>query len=97
MERFYGFDLGDAESAVSRLEKGSTEAPEQLDMFTDYGELERRRREEETADSREKSLQKTALKLQERFGKNAVLKAMNLEEGATTVIRNGQVGGHRAE
>ena len=73
------------------------EAPEQLDMFTDYGELECRRREEETADSREKSLQKTALKLQERFGKNAVLKAMNLEEGATTVIRNGQVGGHRAE
>ena len=37
------------------------------------------------------------LNLQGRFGKNAVLKGMNLMEGATTVERNGQVGGHKAE
>ena len=43
------------------------------------------------------AIQRTMLNLQGRFGKNAVLKGMNLMEGATTKERNGQVGGHKAE
>ena len=72
------------------------EGPEQLDLFTDYAarEAERAREMQEAAD--ERSIQETVLRLQDRFGKNAVLKGMNLMEGATTIMRNGQVGGHRA-
>jgi DNA polymerase V len=47
-------------------------------------------------DAREKRLQEAALNIQERFGKNAMVKGMNLEENGTTIQRNGQVGGHRA-
>ena len=45
---------------------------------------------------REKELQKTVVGLKKRFGKNAVLKGMNLEEGATSIDRNKQIGGHKA-
>ena len=46
--------------------------------------------------NKEDSLQKTRLKLITRYGKNAILKGMNLEKGATTIERNSQIGGHRA-
>jgi len=72
------------------------EAPVQLDLFTDYAELERRQEETKAAEAKEKRLQKATLLMQERFGKNAVLKGMNLQEKATTIERNGMVGGHRA-
>ena len=72
------------------------EAPLQLDLFTDYEDLARRKEAEAIADAREKRLQEAALEIQERFGKNAMLKGINLEEGGTTIQRNGQVGGHRA-
>ena len=55
---------------------------------------------EEAADEgalkKEREIQQTVLKLQERYGKNAVLKGMNFKQGATAVERNGQIGGHRA-
>lgn len=73
------------------------EAPEQLDLFTDYDALEKQRSAEQAADASERRLQNAILAMQDRYGKNAVLKAMNLEEGATTIERNGQIGGHRAE
>ena len=44
---------------------------------------------------KEKHLQYTMLDIKKKFGKNAILKAMNLKEGATTIERNNQVGGHR--
>lgn len=72
------------------------EAPVQLDLFTDYAELERKKEEAKAAETKEKRLQKATLLMQERFGKNAVLKGMNLQEKATTIERNGMVGGHRA-
>ncbi len=72
------------------------EAPFQLDLFTDYAELERKKEEAKAAEAKEKRLQKATLLMQERFGKNAVLKGMNLQEKATTIERNGMVGGHRA-
>ena len=71
--------------------------PEQLELFTDYAALEEKRAKEKQEDEREKRMQKATLILQEKFGKNAVLKGMNLQEGATTIERNGQIGGHKAE
>ena len=65
---------------------------EQLDLFTDY---EKREREEKML-SREKEMQKALLKIKKKYGKNAILKAMDLEDGATSITRNKQVGGHRA-
>lgn len=70
---------------------------EQLSLFDDYGEAKKKKAAEKAADEKEKKLQNTMLSLQHRYGKNAVLKGMNLKEGATTVERNGQVGGHKAE
>ncbi len=72
------------------------EEPRQLDFFTDYEALERRKAEEQASEAKEKKLQKATLIMQERFGKNAVLKGMNLEKKGTTIARNGQIGGHRA-
>ena len=74
-----------------------TSAPmEQLDLFTDYEELERKQKAEQAALEREKKAQKAIIELRKKYGKNAVLKGMNLQEGATTKDRNEQVGGHKA-
>ena len=72
------------------------DAPEQLDLFTDYAALEKKKAAEDAADEKERRLQKTALLLQQKFGKNVIVKGMNLQEGATTILRNGQIGGHAA-
>lgn len=73
------------------------EAPEQLDLFTDYEARDKERAEQKAAEEKERRMQKATLLLQEKYGKNAVLKGMNLTEGATTIARNGMIGGHKAE
>lgn len=73
-----------------------TDNYEQLDLFTDYV-AERAKKEAEDAErAREKRMQKAILDIKKKHGKNAILKGMNLEEGATTVDRNRQIGGHKA-
>ena len=72
------------------------ESFEQLDLFTDYETLEKQKTEEEAVLEREKKMQKAMLDIKKKFGKNAILKGMNLEDGAMTVERNGQIGGHKA-
>lgn len=69
---------------------------EQLDLFTDYEAVLKQREEEEKALEREKRIQHALLDIKKKYGKNAVLKGMNLEEGAMTVERNKQIGGHKA-
>ena len=69
---------------------------EQLDLFTDYDELEARRKQEKARLAKEKRQMQAALEIKKRFGKNAILRGMNLEEGAKTVERNNQIGGHKA-
>ena len=69
---------------------------EQLDLFTDYGaQVEQKKKKEEEL-AREKRMQQAVLEIKKKFGKNAVLKGMNLKEGATAIQRNSQIGGHRA-
>jgi len=69
---------------------------EQLDLFTDYKTVNVEKEEEEAELVREKMMQKAMLQIKKKYGKNAVLKGMNLEEGATTLDRNKQIGGHKA-
>ncbi len=68
----------------------------QLDLFADAEKLQAEREQEELAEQREHSMQCAMLDIKRKFGKNAILKGMNFMEGATTIERNGQVGGHRA-
>ena len=69
---------------------------EQLDIFTDYVVLEKQEAQERAELEREKKMQQAMLTIKKRFGKNAILKGMNLEEGATAKDRNAQIGGHKA-
>lgn len=77
-------------------EKTVHDEDEQLELFTDYEALEQERQAEAKELEREKNMQKAMLDIKKRFGKNAILKAMNLEDGATTISRNKQIGGHKA-
>lgn len=72
------------------------ETVQQLDLFTDHIEEEARRRKEEERLGREKRMQKAVLEIKRKYGKNAILKGMNFQEGATARDRNRQIGGHRA-
>lgn len=69
---------------------------EQLSLFTDYAAQEKRQAEEAADLEREKKMQKAVLDIKKKFGKNAILKGMNLQEGATAKDRNSQIGGHKA-
>jgi len=69
---------------------------EQLDLFTDYAAEEKKREREAASRARERQIQNALLDIKSRFGKNAILRGMNLEEGATAKDRNQQIGGHRA-
>ena len=80
------------ESAV----ESTTSATEQLSIFDDYEKIEQERAEEKAALEREKQMQTTIIDIKKKFGKNAILKGMNLEEGATAKDRNAQIGGHKA-
>lgn len=69
---------------------------EQLDLFTNYAARQAEREREKAEQERERRMQETMLTIKKRFGKNAILKGMNLEEGATAKDRNEQIGGHKA-
>ena len=62
---------------------------QQLNLFTDYAAL---KKEQE----KEKKLQESLLSIKKKYGKNAILRGINYEEGATTIERNEQIGGHKA-
>ena len=57
----------------------------QYDLFTDPDVLDREYR-----------MHKAMLDIKDKYGKNAILKGMNLQEGGTTRERNGQIGGHKS-
>ena len=69
---------------------------EQLDLFTDYKAVEEKRAKDKKDRERERRAQEAVLAIKKKYGKNAILKGMNLEEGAQTVARNSQIGGHKA-
>lgn len=69
--------------------------PTQLDLFTDYNAIQAKEQREQEALDKERRMQEVQLAIKQRFGKNAILKGMNFQEGATAIERNAQIGGHR--
>ena len=69
--------------------------PTQLDLFTDYEAIQAKEQREQEALDKERRMQEVQLAIKQRFGKNAILKGMNFQEGATAIERNAQIGGHR--
>ncbi len=70
--------------------------PEQLDLFTDYSVLEQEEKARQAEQEKERRMQQTMMSIKKKFGKNAILKGMSLEEGATARERNAQIGGPKA-
>ncbi len=69
---------------------------EQLDLFTDYEKINAEKENKEKELAKEKRIQEAMLSIKKKYGKNSILKGMNFEEGATTIERNNQIGGHKA-
>lgn len=88
--------------AVTRLltiqevqKKEENAPPEQLSMFRDYEAEEREKQAEDAALDKERKMQEALISIRDKYGKNAVIKGLNLQEGATAIERNDQIGGHR--
>lgn len=71
-------------------------APEQLSFFVDYEERDKKEAAENEALEKERRKQEAVIGIKKKYGKNAILKGMNLQEGATAKDRNAQIGGHKA-
>lgn len=76
--------------------EAQTEMFHQFSFFDDVEALQEKQKKENAELEREQKIQQVLVSIKERFGKNAIMKAMNYQECATAIERNGQVGGHRA-
>ena len=81
---------------VNEADANRRTTPTQLDLFTDYEELARQQEAEKAELDKERRIQEAQLAIKQRFGKNAILRGLNFEEGATAKERNEQIGGHKA-
>ena len=81
---------------VNEEEANRRTTPTQLDLFTDYEKLARQQEAEKAELDKERRIQEAQLAIKQRFGKNAILRGLNFEEGATAKERNEQIGGHKA-
>jgi DNA polymerase V len=79
-----------------KLSSAPEEQYEQLELFTDYSRADKEREEENQRLAKERRLQEAIISVKKKYGKNAMLKGMNLMDGATTIERNNQIGGHKA-
>lgn len=85
-----------ANRVLSEASVADKEQVEQLNLFIDYEAEQKKEAEKNVALEQEKRMQKALLEIKKKYGKNAILKGMNLEEGATAKDRNTQIGGHKA-
>ena len=99
MEDLY-LRIADRYTGIRRIEVCANRvAPEsyvQYSLFDDVEAQEQKRKQEQESLKKEHQLQEAILSIKDRYGKNAILKGMNFREGATTIERNEQVGGHKA-
>lgn len=95
-----------AQAAAAFAGQGS-EQEQQLDLFgfvadgkdifgRDAAELQRQKKEAAAAIANERRIQQSLLAIKQKFGKNAIIKGRDLEDGATAMQRNEQIGGHKA-
>ena len=85
-----------ANSIIEDRRENNIPSYEQLDLFTDY---EAKKKEEEAFREQleeEKNMEKAILKIKKKYGKNSIIRGMNKMDGAKTIERNGQVGGHKS-
>ena len=68
----------------------------QIDLFTDFNKLVKEKEINTKKEEQENKLEHTILNIKIKYGKNAILKGMNLTEASTAIERNNQVGGHKA-
>ena len=81
---------------LENIEKASNKKIyKQLDLFSDNEKKDLLKKEERIDEKRELEVEKVILNIKRKYGKNAILRGMNLEEKATTIMRNNQIGGHR--
>jgi DNA polymerase V len=76
--------------------KPDVQVPVQLDLYTDTDKLMQQKKETDIALSKERKMQEALLSIKNKYGKNAILKGLNFESGATARERNRQIGGHKA-
>ena len=81
-----------ANNVVNRNSVKEEKEFEQVDLFTNYEEINKNKAKEKA----ETRIQEAMLNIKRRYGKNAIIKGMNLQEGGTTIDRNRQIGGHKA-
>lgn len=81
-----------AENVINMEQVEDSKPFEQIDLFTDYHQKEEAEKEEK----KERELQKAVIEIKNKYGKNAIIKGMNLQDAGTTIDRNKQVGGHKA-
>ena len=67
-----------------------------MSLFEDYESTKRQQREKQALLNRERRMQEALIGIKQKYGKNAILKGINFEEGATAKERNRQIGGHRS-
>ena len=85
-----------ASNIKSEAERGKRAPFEQLDLFVDYEAESVREQIREATYNKEKRAQRAIIDIKRRYGKNAILKGISFEDGATTIDRNLQIGGHKA-
>ena len=85
-----------ANHVISEKEVQEEQQYEQMNLFTDFGTAKKEKEEKNENLEREKKMQKAMLDIKKKYGKNAILKGMNLQEDGTAMERNRQIGGHKA-
>lgn len=81
---------------ADEVQEAKKNEPQQMNIFTNYELEEKMKAAEDEKLEKELELQRVMLAVKEKFGKNAILRGMNLKEGATMKKRNEQIGGHKA-
>ena len=79
---------------VNEKDVSNKKIAEQIDLFTNYEEKDKMQKLKKESEKNDKEIQKVMLQIKNKYGKNAILKGMNLLEGATSKDRNQQIGGH---
>lgn len=85
-----------ANRIIREADKPKKQEYVQMDLFTDYAKTEKEEENNRLENEKEKKIQQAMLDVKKKFGKNALVKGMNLREGATAIERNSQIGGHKA-
>ena len=80
-----------ANNVINENEINKKNNYEQINLFQNQAKIEKQIKKEQL----EKNIQKAMISIKRKYGNNAVIKGMNLEEGGTTIQRNTQVGGHK--